>query len=55
MTNVWKNLEVSKVYDALKSMTPEERLKDLYDSQKNLVKLSLNPSKITPKTIYLST
>lgn len=49
MTNVWKNLEVSKVYDALKSMTPEERLKDLYDSQKELGKAISKSIKDNPK------
>lgn len=38
MTNVWKKMEIGKVYEALKSMTPEERLKDLYDTQKELDK-----------------
>ena len=36
MTNVWKDMNVGDVYEALKSMTPEERLKDLYESQKKL-------------------
>ena len=34
--NIWKNMETSKLYEALKSMTPEERLKDLFESQKKL-------------------
>jgi hypothetical protein len=35
-TNIWKTMEVGKIYEALSSMTPEERLKDLYETQKEL-------------------
>ena len=34
--NIWKDINVGDVYEALKSMTPEERLKDLYNSQQKL-------------------
>lgn len=39
MNNIWKQMEVGKVYDALASMSPEERLKDLYKTQKELTHL----------------
>lgn len=49
MTNVWKDMEVGKVYDALKSMTPKERLADLYESQKKLGETISKSIKNNPK------
>lgn len=48
MTKTWKKMEIGDIYKALQSMTPEERLKELYEAQKKLGRATrdaIKPSK----------